>query len=177
MKRLLLLVTLFTLLAAPALADDSKGDGDKVIDNEALANVRAVVQNYVSHLGRPYEYGQCLLHLQADLKNFSVAFDLPGKSPDAYLVRWTARRNGTFRGVDKPNTKRAGNLIIKHSEIGQSNGRGAIDTGAIDVPAGQRIKVKIRAIYGKSKGPKSQFSFNTVAWIRANWGDQDAACY
>ena len=174
MKRVLLLFMLFTLLPAAALADDSKGDGDKVIDNEALANVRAVVQNYVSHLGRPVDHGSCLI--QKDLKNFSVAFDLPSKTPDAYLVRWTARRNGTFRAVDKPNTKRAGNLIIKHSEIARSGGSGAIDTGAIDVPAGQRIKVKIRAIYGKSKGPKSQFSFNTVAWIRANWGDQDAAC-
>ena len=177
MKRLLLLFALFIMLPAAAFADDSKGDGDKVIDNEALANVRAVVQNYVSHLGRPYEYGQCLLHLQADLKNFSVSFDVPGKTPDAYLVRWTGRRNGSFRAIDKRNTKRAGNLIIKHSEIQQDGGSGTIAASAIHVPAGQAIKVKMRAIYGKSKGPKAQFEFNTVAWIRANWGDQDAACY
>lgn len=175
MKRLFLLFALFIMLPAAALADDSKGDGDKVIDNEALANVRAVVQNYVSHLGRPIDHGSCLI--QMDLKNFSVAFDLPSKTPDAYLVRWTARRNGSFRAVDKPNTKRAGNLTIKHSEIAQSGGGGSIDAGAIHVPAGQRIKVKIRAIYGKSKGPKSQFSFNTDAWIHVNWGDQDAACW
>ncbi len=176
MKRLLLLFALFIMLPAAALADDSKGDGDKVIDNEALANARAVVQNYVSHLGRPYHYGQCLLHLQADLKNFSVAFDLPGKTPDAYMVRWTGRRNGTYRAMDKPNTKRTGNLIIKHSDIAQSGGSGTIALDPMHVPAGQAIKVKMRAIYGKSKGPKSQFVFNTVAWIRANWGDQDAAC-
>lgn len=182
MKHLLLLFALFIMLPAAALADDSKGDGDQVVDNEALTAASAIFPLYYDANGGNVRHGGCVEG--AHLRHVYITFTPPSKTPDAYLIRWTGRRNGTFRATDKPNAERAGNLTIKHSDIYDVFSSIMIDVGfiyggrgkSLKVAAGQAIKIKVRAIYGKSKGPKSQFVINDAAWIDSAFGDQSEAC-
>lgn len=182
MKRLLLLFALLALLALPALADDSKGDSDKEIDNEAITFARAVFPIYLDSNGQHVRHGGCVEG--ARLTHFAISFTPPGKTPDAYLIRWSARKNGTWRATDKPNAEKAGNLTIKHSDIFDIFGSILIDIGYrydgrgknLKVPAGQALNIKMRPIYGKSKGPKLEFAINDAAWINRAFGDQTAAC-
>jgi hypothetical protein len=190
MKRLLLLIALFTLLALPALADDSNSDDGKTTDGEVIS-LGGASGSYEYADGTLRDTSRCM-RPEHFLDAISVFFRTPTKVPEAYLIRWTARNNGTWRAKDKPNTAKAGNWLIKHTHLGHEEGFTFVGFGqaglrhphthvyrlvngefvrmvaapavpGVDmrIPVNQPVKVLIRPMYGERKGPKLEFTFNT----------------
>jgi hypothetical protein len=98
-------------------------------------------------------------------------------TPDTYLVRWTARENGTWRSLDKTNTARAGNLTVNHADADAVGDSIILPAGAnLHVPAGQTILVQIRPFYGERKGAKSRSTINSTEYIARFYEPQLLAC-
>ena len=164
MKRLTLLFAILTIFAAPAFADD-----------EAVSDLLVFTSDLRNADGDAAQLTDCLTGYF--LENLVLVFTPPANTPDSYLVRWTARKNRTWRATDKPNTAHAGNLTLSHANADAIADSIILPAGAsLKVPAGQSILVQIRPFYGERKGSKSRATINSADWIDDQYGDQEAAC-
>jgi hypothetical protein len=103
---------------------------------------------------------------------FGLTF--PKRVPTSFLVRFTGRRDGSWRRQDRPNTKRTGShritvvegntpAVMVDLNFDYKPGRAK----KLSIPVGQPTKVHIRAIYDDKKGPW----FKTVMNDREWWTD------
>ncbi len=180
MKRLSLLFALLTLLVGPAAANKPA---------KTITGFWAYAPpNFYTRHATGFDYldqnGASCVADGAYLRSFDIRFRQPEKQPETYLIRWTGRKNGTFRSMEKSNGKLSGHMRIKHrhtnwwgSERNRIAGVGHPFGPQLAVPAGQPIKVKIRALYADgSKGPYHKIVINTQADIDSEFLDQDTYC-
>ena len=153
MKRLLFALFIFAAFATPSLARDAI-EIDRYFTHYAKADGRAI-----------YE-GSCV-NRNSVLTAITLSLLRPDKKPKAYLIRWTARPDGAWRKMNKPNTAIAGNQRIRHKDISIFHGSRMIRFGPTDmaIPAGQPVKVMIRPVYGKKPGAKTTFTTNSPEYI------------
>jgi hypothetical protein len=173
---LALLVILASIGAGAAFADDKADEGDKPIDVKAITNLEIYYPEYEDENGSRVSAWSGNQPDEMNLVYFSVLFVEPPKTPVSYRISWSGRSNGSWRSVDKPNTARAGNAIVKHDSGASSElvGLRVFHVGpatkgiSLNLPAGQALRVKVRAQYRNSKGPWSEtIVINTPNWMES----------
>lgn len=162
-QSILIAFSLFLLLAAPAMAQDS--------------TILAFIPAYDSEDGTTLWGDKCFTQGQAYLTSFSIITRLPAKTPESFHLKWTAQKNGNWRNINKSNKPLAGNAIVKNTftsggpyTIWGITGIGRADKGKdMKVPAGQPMKFRIRSVYSDEKGPWSETVVNGADWMK-QWG-------
>ncbi len=183
MKRLLLLFTLLALLAAPALANGNSPLPPTIIDLKAEEYRDAdgdIIVNFSNDDPATCRDGEWPddAYLTGIYMLSRAPSDAVGElEPEAFLVRWTARGNGHWRRLDRPDRKLAGNHYLRKSdypwwgEMGElydplnvilpdTFGRGLSKGSKMRIPIDQPVRVKILPVYKNGDtGPGSTRSF------------------